>query len=66
MGKIKEHYWDEIIDNQLNVNNDYEVFEALHYQSTLWNVVELMQKHSVQTVLMDVFKLLEKKEIDNG
>lgn len=64
MGKIKQHYWEQIIDNQLEeAINDYEVFEALHYQSTLWNVVELMQKHSVQTVLMDVFELLKEKEL---
>lgn len=56
MSRIKEHYWDEI-------TNDYEVFEALHYQSTIWNVVELIQQYSMQTVLSDIIKNLESKEV---
>lgn len=57
MSKIKNHYWE-----QLTLFND-EGYEAVYYQKTLSDVVELMQQYSVQTVLMDMFKLLESREV---
>ena len=59
MSKVKEFYWDSITEDA----NDYEVFQALHYHSTLWAFIELMKQYGTNTVLGDVFKLIESKEI---
>ena len=56
MSRIKEHYWDEI-------TNDYSDYEAIHYLKTINDVVELIQQYSMQTVIMDVVKLLQQREI---
>lgn len=61
MSRLKEHYWEEIIKEE---DNEYELMTALHYQTTVWNIVALIQQYGMQQVFMDVFAHLEKKEID--
>ena len=59
MGKVKQFYWDQITEDA----NDYEVFEALHYHSTISAIVALMRQYGTNTVLGDVFRFMENQEV---
>lgn len=57
MGKMKEL----LIDNE-DIADDC-VYEGLYYQSTIWNVVDIIQRYGMSTVLGDIVDEMKKKEI---
>lgn len=64
MSKIKEHYWDKIIEDNLGADaSEYDLQRALHYQSTIWNIVALIQQYGMQQVFMDICSNLERREV---
>lgn len=57
MGRVKEL----LLDNEDIV--DDSVYEGLYYQSTIWNVVDIIQRYGMSTVLGDIVDEMKKKEI---
>lgn len=64
MSRVKNLYWNDILEQQDNNDNELkEMSEALYYQSTIWNVVDVINRYGFQTVMFDVVAEMQRKEV---